>query len=335
MQLQTPVDIPRPPFALSHRERVLLLGSCFADEVGARLVRDGFDCRVNPYGVLYNPASIAAHLYRCMSRKAYAPTSPELFHAESDGLWHSWMHHTDWSAAQPDALVERMNATMNDTADFLSSAHVLIVTLGTSYIYRLAADGRLVSNCHKQPDALFRRTRLSAVDIVDTWTQLLQLLTAMHPQLRVVFTVSPIRHRRDGLHENQLSKAELLVAADALCRRFETLTAYFPSYEILLDELRDYRFYAPDMLHPSAQAVDYIYERFEQAYVPPAEQAVSRDVRKLRAALAHRPMHPGSAAWQQFADRLRDDLQQLSATYPHLRFGDESIQSLCNTPLNK
>ena len=290
MELTTRIDIPRSKDSISHHHKLLLLGSCFADEIGERLCRDKFDALVNPFGTLYNPASICAHLLRCLSEREYDVHSPELIEAE--GVWHSWMHHTSFSAISRDELVKRMNTTLHQVAERLRTADWLLLTFGTSYVYRLKANDLLVANCHKQPDALFERQRMVAVDIVDMFTTGLQLLQAVNPKLHVVLTVSPIRHRRNNLHENQLSKAELLLATDTLSQ-LSTLNSqlfYFPAYEILLDELRDYRFYGDDLVHPSHLAADIIYERFTDTFVTKEEMDIIREVRRQKNRNQHRPL---------------------------------------------
>lgn len=260
----------------------MLIGSCFADNIGERLTQSGFKTLVNPFGTLYNPASIAASLLRSISEREYTEASPE-FIAEPNPdlkdalehplLFHSWMHHSRFSATSRKELACRANEAMMLTTEWLEKADMLIVTLGSSIIYRLRENGILVANCHKQPDALFVRERMNEYDITDQWMPLLQLLHSVNPKLRIVLTVSPIRHKRDGLHVNQLSKSVLLLAADDIVRQSDgidavtPLTEYFPSYEIMMDELRDYRFYAEDMIHPSPLAVEYIWERFQDTYM--------------------------------------------------------------------
>lgn len=322
-------ELPRAGFNIGHDQRLLLLGSCFADEMGVRLRRDKFPCLANPFGTLYNPASVAAHLLRMVSQRPYSLDAPELLRDEATGLWHSWMHHGMFASDTANELVARLNAALEAAAGWLSRTDVLFVTLGTSVVYRLRASGLLVGNCHKQPDALFVRERLAAVDIVDTWTTLLELLRSVRPDLRVVLTVSPVRHKRDGLHGNQLSKAELLLACDALARRMPEAVTYFPAYEILVDELRDYRFYAADMAHPTPQAADYIYDCVCRTFVPADEQALSLQCRRIAAALAHRPIHAG-AEHEAHLSRQREAIEHLLSVHPTLDFTEEL--TLCNTP---
>lgn len=255
----THIDIPASEWKIESGARVLLVGSCFADDVGEKMVRGGMEAMVNPFGTLYNPASIAASLLRSISERDYTEDSTELVQG-NDGLWHSWMHHSRFSSKSKTELLDAINETMHKVGSFLREADVLVITLGTAIIYRQKETGMLVANCHKMPDAMFVRERMTAYDIADQWLMLLQLLESVNPRLKVIFTVSPIRHKRDGMHINQISKGILLQALD------EMAVEYFPAYEIMLDELRDYRFYADDMIHPSGLAVEYIWQRFQDTY---------------------------------------------------------------------
>lgn len=297
MELMTRIDIPASEWKMETGAKVLLVGSCFADEVGQRFVRGGFEAMVNPFGTLYNPASIAVNLLRALSEKEVELPRSSIIPSvgasistwgtpvdrcgarrltgvghtvfeDAEGRWHSWLHHSSFSSTDVATVVERINSTTHRVADFLRGADVLIVTLGTAIIYRLKETGMLVANCHKQPDSLFVRERLNAYDIVDQWQMLLQLLESVNPNLKVIFTVSPIRHKRDGYHVNQISKGILLQAVDEILNGQlpNSKCGYFPSYEIMMDELRDYRFYADDMIHPSTQAVEYIWQRFQDTY---------------------------------------------------------------------
>lgn len=322
-------DIETPSFSLKHEERVMLIGSCFADEMGRRLMRDKFQVRTNPFGVLYNPMSIAAHLLRCVSLPDYASKSHEFIEENGANRWLSWMHASEFSASNQEALVALLNATQQTASEWLRTCDLLIVTLGTAMVYRLKDSDMLVANCHKQPDGLFKRSRLSAYDIVDAWRPVLQLLRSVNPALKVLLTVSPIRHKRDGLHGNNLSKAELLLACDALCE--EEGVSYFPSYELLMDELRDYRFYAPDMVHPSEQAADYIYERFTDTYVSREEQRISERCRRVAQALAHRPFHADSQEYKEFLRKQLEEIGALRKLCPSVDFAEEL--ALCQARL--
>lgn len=328
MDFLTHIDIPKSSVQMSHQHKILLLGSCFADNIGVLLRRDKFDVMVNPFGTLYNPASIAVHLWRCISQPS--PSEAELLQLGDD--WRSWMHHSSFSAPTQEELCQQIQKAQDAAAQRLREADWLIVTFGSSYIYRIKETGMLVANCHKQPDALFTRSRLSAYDIADQWVPLLEMLHSINPKLQVIFTVSPIRHRRDGFHQNQLSKAELLLAIDQLTASHPK-GLYFPSYEILLDELRDYRFYADDMVHPSPLAVDYIYEHFADTYINKEEQQLSKQCRDIHAALAHRPIHPDDPSHQQFIETTIRKIQHLQSLHPFLNWDAEL--AICRTQFKK
>ena len=265
---------------------MVLMGSCFADNIGGKLQEAHFHCCVNPFGTLYNPMSVGKALKDIIAGRNYSATDSEIFNSES--IWHSWMHHSRFSADNAESLVENINGSIRKAHEHLLNSRLLIITLGSSYVYRLKEDNRIVANCHKMNEKLFDRSRLNVDDIVDEWIPLLDELHNMNPQLKVMFTVSPIRHKRDGLHANQLSKATLLLAVDRLCELRKDLCLYFPAYEIMMDELRDYRFYADDMVHPSPLAVEYIWERFSTAFFDRKTMDKATEWRKFEATQRHR-----------------------------------------------
>lgn len=279
MKLSTPIELGQQGWLLTHDDSVLLLGSCFSDEVGQRLQQSGFDVLCNPFGTLYNPLSIEACWRHVLSGESFA----EDCLVQHDGLFHSWLHHGSFSRSSAQEVLDGCNAALEKTRRFLDRHPVVIITLGTAYAFFLSnpdspMHGRVVANCHKLPARCFDRRRLSVDEVVAacrTWMDM----------DRVLYTVSPIRHLADGLHGNQLSKATLLLALDQLgCD-------YFPSYEILLDELRDYRFFARDLCHPSDVAVDIVYERFQQAYMSESTQQYCRQCEKKYRQSQHRQIY--------------------------------------------
>lgn len=319
LALTTSIQIPKPPFRISYADRMVLMGSCFAENIGERLENDKFRVDNNPFGTLYNPASIAEGLRRLLRPESL--TASDLF--EHEGSYHSFAYHSRFSAATAEEALRQMNERLLSSAQQLREATRLILTWGTAYVYRLRSDGRIVANCHKLPEQRFVRERLSVEAIVEEWRLLLTTLWSQCPNLKLICTVSPIRHWKDGAHANQLSKATLLLALDALQAEFPDRISYFPAYEILLDELRDYRFYADDMLHPSALAVDYIAGRFAQTYFDP-ETLKARDAwHKLRQAIAHRPLQPESESYRQFITQTLLKLEQLKAKMPFFDFTKE------------
>lgn len=318
MEFRTRTELPAGEAEIRHADRLLLWGSCFTESIGERLAAAKFRCLQNPFGVLYNPLSIATALQQVEQRKVY--TSDDLFYDR--GLWGSRMHHSSFSAADREECLRKVNDGIAAGAAFLDKADWLVLTFGTAWVYEWKADGSVVGNCHKLPERLFSRRLLRVEEIACAWQSLLEELRTAHPQLHVLFTVSPIRHTKDGLHGNQLSKATLLLAVDCLCTSLP-FCHYFPSYEILLDELRDYRFYADDMYHPSRQAVDYIWECFSATYFSEATRRLVGECQEVRRAAEHRPFHPESEAHQQFKARQRQHIARLKESYPYLDFREE------------
>ena len=269
MEFRTVVNIPKPGFQIEPFEEMLFVGSCFATSIGQRFVEEKFRAMVNPYGVMYNPASIL---------------------------------HT----------VERVGR------EHESSPRVAFLTLGTNHVYRLKETGEIVDNCEKRPASLFQEEVLSVDECADYLLRAVTLLQSCQPDVHVVFTVSPIRYRKYGYHGSQLSKATLLLAVEKLLSMPEAANLhYFPAYEILMDELRDYRFYADDMLHPSQQAVEYIWERLVEHYFSDEAKAFLNAWQPLKQALAHKPFHPDSAEYRQFMDKTMLKVAELQKKYPN------------------
>ena len=263
MEFTTPVQIPPSTIRIGYEHRTMIFGSCFAEAIGQRLSDLLFPVDLNPFGILYNPDSIAAAIRRLMDGNLF--TADEL--TRYDDLYHSLLHHGSFSAPTADECLEQINARLSAGAEFLAAADRIIVTFGTSYVYRWKGTGAVVGNCHKMPDSYFRRERLSVDEIADTWLPLMDCIHRRRPTLKWIFTVSPVRHLRDGAHENNLSKSVLLLAIEKLISHYPTIANYFPAYELMMDELRDYRFYAEDMCHPSPAAIHYISDRFESTYM--------------------------------------------------------------------
>ena len=320
MQLLTPTQISplQPP--LRHSDRLIVMGSCFAEHIGRRLVEMKWRAQVNPFGVLYNPLSISEALERMLACRPY--TEDELVYFP-DGGWNTWLHHSRYSHPDKGEALAAINASFMQASALLRQADMLIVTLGTAWVYRLKETGQVVGNCHKVPERDFLRQRLTVEEIVDTYTALLAQLWAVNPGVRVLFTVSPVRHLKDTLHGNQLSKAMLLLAVDELCSRYPEQLHYFPAYEVVMDELRDYRFYAEDMAHPSMQAVEYVWERFVEYMTAPEAQAFMVQWSKLARALAHRPFHPEGEEYKQFVHQNIVRINALKETYTYLEVQNE------------
>lgn len=280
--LTTPVIVSQAPFQINFASGIVSLGSCFADEIGSRLHDGGFRIEQNPFGTLYNPASIAAALHRIVDDREI--TEADL--VQHEGLWHSWHHHGSFSRASKEECLQACNSRIHEAHAALKEASLLMVTFGTVWVFE--HDEAVVANCHKLPPPQFVRRRMGIDEIVSLWQPLLKELHAHYPTLNILFTVSPIRHMADGAHGNQLSKSTLLLAVDQLTTQ---AIAYFPAYEIVLDELRDYRFYAADMAHPAPLAVDIVWDRFQQACMTPAVIQQAHLNAKQRKREKHIPLH--------------------------------------------
>ena len=316
MQLTTKVNINHSRREIDYNDCLLLLGSCFSENMSQKLQERYFRVSSNPFGVLYNPLSIAQSI-DVMLNQTDISQLPLCYH---NGLWHSMLHHGSFSQADKQQFISALEQSIADGRKALLDASVVIVTFGTAWIYKM--NNQVVGNCHKLPQDCFSRQRLTVEEITTCWQQLLgrKELQGKH----FIFTVSPIRHLKDGLHQNQLSKSTLLLATEQLAS--EQLTSeqlvpshsvtYFPSYEIMLDELRDYRFYNEDMLHPSQVAVNYIWERFEQTYFSEQTIIQTQQLRQLYSDLHHRPLHPDSEEYLQFQKRTQEKARALQLEYP-------------------
>lgn len=286
LKLQTPVETGRSAVCISLNDKIFVLGSCFADNMGQKMADLGFDVCVNPFGTLYNPVSICNSVARLTSGIPFSESECVQMGAGA-GLVCSFSHHTSFARRTEDEFLQVANASLKEASLWWKAATKVIITLGTAWIYEYLRSGETVSNCLKIDAKEFSRRRLS---VRETATLLMNMI-ARHPEKEFIFTVSPIRHFKDGAHGNQISKSTLLLAIDEVLARFPERCDYFPAYEIVLDELRDYRFYAADMIHPSDQAVDYLWSRFVGFAVPPADlpelDSRRRDLLRSR----HRPIN--------------------------------------------
>lgn len=330
IDFKTKVELPLGGLHIGYMDRMMLFGSCFSENIGNQLVQSKFNCDVNPFGILYNPFSVSAALRDVLSGRLYTETDWELF--ECDGWWSSYMHHSRFSAETAADCLERINTRLAQASASFPLLNYLFITFGTARIYRLASNGCVVANCHKQPSRLFHRELLTVDEVVAEYKPLIEQMMTVNPALQIIFTVSPIRHAKDGMHGNQLSKAVLLLAVEKLCSIFPCCH-YFPSYEIQLDELRDYRFYADDMLHPSQLAVAYIWECFKQCYFSKETLETEKLCREIGRGLEHRPFRPDSAQYKDFLSQIVLRIHRVIEKYPTLDFKNEL--ELCHIRLNQ
>ncbi len=322
MSFITEIQIPDFSSKIDYTKSTMLFGSCFSENIGQKLFDLKFNVDINPFGILYNPESIANSLKILIENRFF--TENDLF--QDQGLWNSFYHHSRFSGTDPLTVLEKINNRIVSSHEFLKSADFLVITFGTAWVYELLYTGQIVSNCHKVPAAQFKRFRLGVHEIAEAYRNLLEELWTFNPKLKIVFTVSPIRHWKDGAVENQVSKSTLLLAIDRVISGFSNeQCSYFPSYEIMMDELRDYRYYAEDMLHPSQVATDYIFDRFCKVMVAKESIDLSKSIVKIRKAVLHRPVNTKSAEYESFLRVNIGEINKLKNSFPFLNFNEEEI----------
>ena len=318
------IEINKPDRLYDRGDRFTLWGSCFSARLRDYLMGALYDVTDSPYGIMYNPLSMAQGMERLLSDDA--PREDELI--LRDGRWHSMMHHGAFSHSSKVVALQQMRATFERSRAALQETNLLILTFGTAWVYE--RQGEVVNNCHKLPAEDFTRRRLSIDEIVSVWGRLIPTLTEQAPGIRILLTVSPIPHYRDGAHESRLSKAILLLAAERLTELFPDWVSYFPSYEIMQDELRDYRFYDRDMAHPSNQAAEYIIERFREYYLREESGPALQKWEKVRKQLNHRPLTDSRESLRAYYDSLLTSLHEIRAELPR-DYLDHEIQRIQET----
>lgn len=313
MKFHTEITIPKTELTISYSDRIEMVGSCFVENVSTRLMQSGFHLDVNPFGILYNPVSIANSLYDLLFKTDYLESDLFFF----NGIYQSFSHHGRFSGVDQAKVLREMNDRLIQSKRFLKDSSLLIVTFGTAKVYRLLSSGKVVANCHKLPANYFSHDLLSINEIVELWIQLIRQLRLANPKIRILFTISPIRHWKDGAQENQLSKSILFVALNEILRWTEG-TYYFPSYEIMMDDLRDYRFYEEDMIHPNRQAINYIWEKFSGTYLNEATLAIAKEWESIRQAQTHRPFNPDSEEYRLFREKTQLRLDDFNRRHPEV-----------------
>lgn len=312
MNFRTELTPQQSGFTITHLDGFMLLGSCFVENIGQKLLDAKFSVRINPFGTIYNPLSISKSINILLDKKL--TTESELvYHNES---WYSYDHHSRFSNPDKQVCLQMINGEIEQSHHFLKQAKIMILTFGTAWVYELESTGEVVSNCHKLPASHFNHRLLSVQQIVDSLGEQITKLREVNAQLKIIYTLSPIRHLSDGAENNSLSKAILRLAIEKLCAI--TQSYYFPSYELLLDDLRDYRFYANDLCHPSQQAIDYIWEKFEEVFFNPPTRSVIQSILQLNNALYHLPFNIHSQAYQDFLLKNIAIIDNLKMHYPSI-----------------
>ncbi|MFV0391052.1 MAG: GSCFA domain-containing protein [Paludibacteraceae bacterium] len=313
MMFFTKVHIATSSFEIDYSDRILTIGSCFAENIGEKLQNAYFLSFTNPFGISYNPMSVGQSLRCLLNDKEF--TEDDLF--QSGSLWNSFAHSSAFSSITSDDALQKINSRLIASRQFMREANVVMITLGTAWVYERNDTGHVVANCHKLPSNQFNRRRLSVGEIQKELSDVVALFRIRNPRLRFIFTVSPIRHWKDGAHENTLSKSTLHLAIDEVVKKYD-FVQYFPAYEIVIDELRDYRFYASDMLHPSQTAIEYIWKRFSETYFSEETTKLKNELEQLRLDVNHRPLHPETTEYQQFLVNIEKKKSVLIENYPFL-----------------
>jgi len=319
MQFRTKISIPQSDFKIDYNAKIVSFGSCFAVNMVEKFDYFKFQNTCNPFGILFHPIAIEKLIDSAVSGNQFTEEDV-FFHNER---WHCFDAHSDLSNSSKDELIANLNAITTSLKLQLQAASHIIITYGTSWVYRNIATNEIVANCHKVPQKEFSKEILSVEIIEKSIRNTLGLIQKINPNVKFIFTVSPVRHLKDGFVENQLSKAHLITAIhqilqSAICNLQSAI--YFPSYEIMMDELRDYRFYAEDMIHPNSVAIDYIWQRFSETSISEESQAIMKEVETIQKGLAHRPFNLNSESHQQFLSKLNDKMVKLQKMFPQIQF---------------
>lgn len=316
----TTVELPDYRKKTGYRAPALFMGSCFTENIGNSMQAFRYPVDVNPFGILYNPVSVANGLHFLTIHKNFTET--DLIH--NAGLWHSFYHHGRFSSADSAVTLEMINQRINHSSTFLKKAAVLFITFGTAWVYELKSTGMVVSNCHKIPDTAFRRYRMGTGEIAAQYKKLLPQVWQINPDLHIIFTVSPVRHWKDGAVENQRSKSTLILATEEIISHFgKERCSYFPAYEIMMDELRDYRYYDEDMIHLSSSAITHIWKIFNHHLIDEESRGISKKIQKVISSLNHIPFNPFTKEHLSFLQQTLQKTQLLQEKFQYLDLTNE------------
>lgn len=315
MNFTTKIPISKYQNPIDYSSKILSIGSCFAENMGEKFEYFKFQNTVNPFGIIFNPVSIEKLIYRAINKIEFTEKDV-FFHNER---WHCFEVHSDMSVGSSELLLANLNKVLHSFRSQICEATHLILTYGTSWVYRNKVSNEIVANCHKVTQNQFNKEILSVETIEKSIQNTIDLVKKVNPNCNFIFTISPVRHLKDGFVENQRSKAHIVTALHSSSFQFPT-SNYFPSYEILMDELRDYRFYASDMLHPSQAAIDYIWIKFFENYVDEKEFGTMQQVCDIQKAMHHKPFNPNSESHQKFLKNLNQKINTLASKYPQIQF---------------
>lgn len=324
MKFHFDFDIKKLPQPVAHTHNLLLVGSCFTENIGEKLRKHKFETLENPNGILFNPVSVTEALHQYMDNKVFS--SSDIF--EYNEAWHSWKHHSRFSGSTVDECLEKINRSTGNASQYLKTADHLIITLGSAWVYTLTGEalnagaGSVAANNHKAPANWFSKRLLDAGEVFSMLDRMVQQLLVYNPHAQLIFTISPVRHLREGVVENNRGKAVLIQAIHDLVARHPHLY-YFPAYELVIDDLRDYRFYAEDLVHPNYQATQYVWEKFTEACMGNETREIMKQVAEINIAYHHKPFHPSTQNHRRFLDTYVAKTKTLQEQYPYLDFSRE------------
>ena len=318
MEFFLPFHLPAFPFKIAYTDKILFIGSCFSEEIGNKLNSFKFDVLQNPNGILYDPISMSDVLFSYIENKHFEEEN--LF--ELNGLWHSWKHHSCFSVTTKTEILDKIENSQSRAHAFLKEAKILFITFGSAFNYVLKNNSQNVANCHKAPSNIFLKNLLSIEEIKTDWLSAISALEIFSPGLKIVLTVSPVKHIKDGVIENNRSKSRLLEAVHQVVDEKKNVF-YFPAYELVNDVLRDYRFYKKDLVHPNDSAIDFVFEKFSDSFFDKNTKETRNEIEKILAAVNHKPFAKESAAHLRFINSQIEDIKRLEIKYPFIDFAKE------------
>ena len=320
MNLQTQISFRKADKQIDYASELMLLGSCFSEHIGAKLDYFKFRTLQNPFGILFHPLAIENLITRAIQKRGYTPE--DLFYHNE--RWHCFDAHSNMSNVSKEKVLEGLNGQLRKTEQLLSKASHIIITLGTGWTYQKRETGVTVANCHKIPQKEFKKQLLTVDEITASLQRTIEQIETVNKNTQLVFTISPVRHLKDGFVENQRSKAHLIAAVHDIVNAYadgeKSRVAYFESYELMMDELRDYRFYKADMIHPNTLAIDYIWEKFSEVWVSDDAQVTMELVEEIQRGLDHRPFNPNSEQHQKFRESLKEKISYIKKEHPAMTF---------------
>ncbi len=313
LNLLTKIPLKKEENQINYKSNLLLIGSCFSENIGKKLNYFKFNLLVNPFGILFTPKAIEQFISYAVQQKEF--TEDDIFYHNKH--WHSFDAHSNLSHSDKNGLLENLNNGVKLANQQLHNATHIIITLGTSWVYRYLKNNKIVANCHKVPQKEFSKDILSVNEIFESLTQINRLIHSVNKDVTIIYTISPVRHIKDGFIENQRSKSHLI---SAIHQVLSENVHYFPSYEIVMDELRDYRFYTEDMIHPNTTAINYIWERFCEVWLSPSETHIHKEIDTIQKGLNHLPFNQNSKEHKAFLEKLQNRILQITSKYPFMKF---------------